>query len=150
MPVPAINIEALVARYEKIRAERMQGLPIVNPVLQVEAVGFREHEGQHLGVLITPWFMNLLLLPTGDDWEEEAQGNTVDWEFPGGPVEFTVSVDEELGTFLSAILFRSMTDMPDQETARAIAEEIMKNLFVKVRDDKGISRRALLSGLGNS
>ena len=129
MPVPAMNIETLVARYEKIYAERMQDLPIVNPGLQVEAAGFREYDGQRLGVLITPWFMNLLLLPTGDEWKEETQGNTVDCEVPSGPVEFTVSVDDELGTFLSAILFRSMTDMTDQETARAIAEEIMKNLF---------------------
>ena len=58
-----IQVADLVAHYEAIYAERMRDLPIVNPRLAVEAVGFEQWEDQDLGVLITPWFMNLVLLP---------------------------------------------------------------------------------------
>ena len=42
----------------------MKGMPIYNPTLAVEAVGFREHEGRQAGVMVTPWFMNLTVLPS--------------------------------------------------------------------------------------
>ena len=40
-------------------ALKVKGMPIYNPTLAIEAVGFREHEGRHVGVMLTPWFMNL-------------------------------------------------------------------------------------------
>ena len=46
-------------------ALKVKGLPIYNPTLAVEAVGFREHEGRQVGVIVTPWFMNLTVLPIG-------------------------------------------------------------------------------------
>ena len=54
------------ARIDAIYRERMQGLPIVNPELSVEAVGFEPFEAHELGVLISPWFMNLVLLPADE------------------------------------------------------------------------------------
>ena len=36
---------------------------MVNPALAVEAVGFRPWGEHWLGILITPWFMNLVLMP---------------------------------------------------------------------------------------
>ena len=44
-------------------AARMQGLAFVNPALAVEAIGFAPWSGHWLGVLLTPWFMNLVLAP---------------------------------------------------------------------------------------
>ncbi len=41
----------------------MRGLDVVNPRLAVEAVGFAPWDGHWLGVLLTPWCMNLMLLP---------------------------------------------------------------------------------------
>jgi hypothetical protein len=52
-----------------------------------------------------------------------------------------------MGTYLSAILFRSVTDIPDQQTARELAVEVMKELFTKARDKNTVSRRALFTGL---
>ena len=41
----------------------MQGLGFVNPALRVEAVAFEPWDGHWLGVMVTPWSINLLLLP---------------------------------------------------------------------------------------
>jgi len=147
MDCHGISVENLVYRFECILDERMRDLPFVNPNMQVEAVGFREYDNRPLGVLITPWFMNLVMLPADDDWNESAQGSVVAFDFPSGSVEFTVCADEVMGTYLSAILFRSVTDIPDQQTARELAVEVMKELFTKARDKNTVSRRALFTGL---
>lgn len=155
------RVAELVERFCVIDRERMAGLPLCNPDLEVEAVGFRVFEEYRLGVLITPWCMNLVLLSEDDAWREWEQGSDSEWTFPAGPYEFTTCRDEVLPTYLSAVLFRTVQDFPDQETARAVAAEIMERLFAAVDtadepagnavgDGKRVSRRALLRGLGRS
>lgn len=145
----------LVRHFDAIYRERMRGLPIVNAALSVEAVGFEPFEAHQLGVLISPWFMNLVLLPGDDALRVFKQGASVKIELPSGPYDFTVSHDEEFGTFLSAILFRTVSDFPDQATARAVAEEVA----TLVRSDgdfgdqskpaaKPLSRREFFASLG--
>ena len=130
----------------------MLGLPIVNDQLETEAIGFREFEGHDIGVLLTPWFMNLFLLPGDDQWSQAAPGSKVEVSLPGECCEFVVNQDDELGTCLSAILFRTVTDFPDQATGRAIADEVLVQLFTTAgKTEPGgrlIDRRSFLSGLG--
>ena len=144
----AIKIGDLVDRYRLIYEERMRDLPIVNPRLEVEAVGFDRWEDQDLGVLITPWFMNLVLLPDAEAFGDRLQGDLIDCEFPSGNCELTVCHDEQLGTYLAAVLFRTVVDFPDQETARAIAEDALANILAEPDLQAGdISRRDILRGL---
>jgi [NiFe] hydrogenase assembly HybE family chaperone len=144
-----IKVADLVARYEAIYAERMRDLPIVNSRLAVEAVGFEQWEGQDLGVLITPWFMNLVLLPDSGKLVDLPQGERVECRFPSGPCEFTVYQDEELGTYLAAVLFRTVIDFPDQDVARAIAEEALAQILTEPAEKPSakVSRRGLITGL---
>lgn len=144
----AINVVDLVDRFRFIYRERMRDLPIVNPRLDVEAVGFDRWEGQDLGVLITPWFMNLVLLTDPSEFGDRSQGDLIDCEFPSGNCELTICHDEELGTYLAAVLFRTVVDFPDQETARAIAEDALANILTEPEPEAGdISRRDLFRGL---
>lgn len=57
--------EALEALYREIAASRMDGVPILHPRLAVAAVGFEaDADGRGAsGVLVTPWFMNLVWMP---------------------------------------------------------------------------------------
>jgi len=70
------RVADLVARFDDIARTRMVGVPLLNPALQVEAVGFTlqaEGEGElagagvAVGILVTPWFMNLVRLPLRRD-----------------------------------------------------------------------------------
>ena len=131
----------------------MRGLPILNTALDVAAVGFRDFEEHAVGVLITPWFMNLMLLPGTAQWSDLPQGSAASVEFPGSAIEFNVSHDEETGTLLSAALFSSVADFPDQETAAAVASEVLRRLMepaAATAEDSGpaISRRELFAGFG--
>lgn len=128
--------EGLVDVYRRIAEQRMQGLPFVNPALRVEAVGFRYWRGNQVGILITPWFMNLVLIPGP---EEELQGlardKATEWQFPGGSCELHVSQPEDEAPHLCASLFTSVEGFPDQDIAREVAEEVLRNLFTAPAGD---------------
>jgi [NiFe] hydrogenase assembly HybE family chaperone len=143
----------LVRHFRKIHEERMQGLPILNTRLDVRAVDFSEFDGHAVGVMITPWFMNLMLLPGTAQWSDFPQGSVASFEFPGSKIEFNVSHDEEFGTLLSAVLFSSVADFPDQETAVAVASEVLRQLLepaAEAAQERApvISRRELFGSLG--
>lgn len=151
------SVIELVGHFETIYRKHMQGLPIVNSQLSIEAVGFRCHEGHQFGVLITPWFMNLILLPGSEFWSEYEQGSTVEFALPAGAYDFTLSHDDDLGTYLTAVLFRTVSDFPDQDTARNVAETVLGMLFEKPDPSKQgrpktatLSRRDLFTRLGTS
>ena len=140
-------VTRLVRHFQRIYDEHMRDLPIVNTMIDVEGVGFRDFGAHQLGVLITPWFMNLVLLSAGDEWLDSAQGETSTIDFPSGPVEFTVSRDQELGTYLTAVLSPSVADLPDQAAARNVAQQGLSELFLRPRNERVLSRRELLTGL---
>jgi [NiFe] hydrogenase assembly HybE family chaperone len=145
-----ISSNSVVERYRFIHEERMQGLPFVNTALHVEAVGFCSFDEHQVGVLITPWFMNLVLLLGSDIGSRLKQGSKSTLRFPSGPIEFTTAQDEVLGPYLTAVLFSSVAEFPDQYTAKVIALEVLQELFKAARDEHAISRRSLFTNIGAS
>ena len=121
----------LVRAFRRIDEERMRGLPISNPRLRVEAIGFRDWRGHRLGVLVTPWFMNLVLIPraAGESAEPAADTGTT-WRFPAGDFVFTPGdCDSGIPRFQRLSLYASMHEFPDRETARRVAEAVLNGLF---------------------
>lgn len=147
-----VTVDALLDYYREVYEKTFRDLPIVNTALDVEAVGFRPLEEHRFGVLIAPWFMNLVLLPGTERWDDRSQGSACALELPGGKVEFRVSHEEGLGTILSAALFSTVADFPDQAVAREVAKETLRLLFdsnaVKEEPERRLSRRELLRQLG--
>jgi [NiFe] hydrogenase assembly HybE family chaperone len=146
----SVSVAQLVERFEQTYRDHMEGLPIVNEALQVDAIGFRDFEDHRLGVLVTPWFMNLVLLPGTDAWSDATQGDLSTIAFPSGPIEFTVCHDDVLGTYLSAVLFTTVADVPDQAVAQQLALDVMAGLDRPPHETGKISRRSFFTGLRNS
>lgn len=116
--------------FAHIHATRMQGLPFLNPALRVEAVGFHQRDGRWLGVLITPWFMNLMLMPDRPgDWHHVRYGETVSYPFPSGVFEFIHAREPELGDYQICSLFSPVFEFADQDGARATALAVLTALF---------------------
>ena len=92
------SVAQLVDHFRRVHIERMQGMPILNPALEVQAVGFRELEEHLLGVLITPWFMNLVLLPGNDEWSEREQGKRIRVVLPHRITSYNVCYTKLLRT----------------------------------------------------
>lgn len=135
-----------------IQQQRMADMPLLNPALRVEALAFAPWREDWAGVLITPWFMNLMLLPQqGHVWREVAAGQTCVHAFPSGEYAFVAGHEPALGDYQSCSLFSPMFEFPDQANARATALAAMSHLFVAeaaAQDPApAMSRRAFLGGV---
>lgn len=128
----------------------MQGIPILNAALDVEAVGIRQWRDGWLCILITPWFMNIMLLP-GDaecgEWSGLRQGDTRKHQLPGGIFAFIAGEEEGLGKFQ---LFSPAFEFADHATAVATTEAALAEIMVEetpaVEPPPQISRRSLFAG----
>jgi [NiFe] hydrogenase assembly HybE family chaperone len=121
-------VDRLVEHYRCV-AVRMQGLPMYHPALAVEAVAFRAHDGRHVGVMVTPWFMNLTALPSATDRSTWQRGQVARLDFPSGVYEFVVSEAGEFGLVATRSLFPLMHEFSDAAAARAAARAAAETLF---------------------
>jgi [NiFe] hydrogenase assembly HybE family chaperone len=124
---PASMLESV---FKRIAATRMSGVAILNPALDVEAVGFRRWGDEWVGVLITPWFMNLICLPSpSPTWEGLPSGTKQDRELPSGSYEFLTAEEDELGAYLTSSLFSPMFDFQTMDQAREVAVASLAEMF---------------------
>lgn len=119
---------ALVADFTEVFHSRMRDLPMVNQALHVQAVGFQPHEGGFLGILIAPWFMNLVLLPGPAHVALKAGAKEV-LAFPSGDYEFMHASREMVGPYMACALFSPMGDFTSQLQAVDVARAAMAELF---------------------
>ncbi len=157
-------VDQLVSAYRDIVQPRMLSLPMYNTALKVEAVGLQVHDGRVCGVLVTPWFMNLVLLPgENDEWSGLAPGKTLKVAFPAGDYPCMLSMPEGIVPHLSLPLFTTVNGFTDQDIARRVAGEVLQRLFRHTPDPaqgdeidselarsglhRRLTRRELLCGL---
>ena len=83
------RVLALIEQFQRVDAG-MRDLPIYNDKIAIEAIGFRLFgDAELLGVVLTPWFMNLIVLPIEPAPMDMAEiGRTVSVKLPGGPAGF--------------------------------------------------------------
>jgi [NiFe] hydrogenase assembly HybE family chaperone len=112
----------LQAHFLETHRRAMRDAPICNPALEVACVGFRAWGGRILGVLVTPWFMNLVLTPAGPRETESVA-------LPCGAIAFRRSELAGLEPLLMASLFSPMQDFVDQDAALATATAAVDGLF---------------------
>lgn len=93
------RVAALVAAYRRIAGMEMADVPICNPALNVEAVGFRPFGPGWLGAVVTPWFLNAVLIPADPAlWDALPDGERTVVALPAGDHAFTAARLEGLGT----------------------------------------------------
>lgn len=93
------HVEKLTGRFRQIAEERMQGLPFYNEQLQVEAVGFTSIEPGYIGALITPWFINIMLLFEQQPASNVVVGHRYTHKLPSGEKDFMIGDDEVIGRY---------------------------------------------------
>lgn len=134
--------------FQEIHASRMKGVPFVNGALSVKAVGFRILEGRVVGVLVTPWFMNIIVLPgPGEDWTGRPTGTRTLMDFPSGTYEFLSAERPETGPYRACSLFSPMFDFSSMLQAVETADAIIPALLDPANREEGsrageIRRRA--------
>ena len=113
-----------------------------------EAVGFREYEGRHVGVMVTPWFMNLTVLPSAEDLKVWVAGGTTRLAFPSGVYDFVVNDLHDVGLIGTCSLFSTMLEFTDHEAAQLAAQTVADAVFEPEQPAPAptVSRRQLLGG----
>ena len=123
------RVQALVDFYRLVQTERMQGIPLLNAALCVEAVGFEwgadTEEPVAEGVLITPWFMSLVRLPEQVQPHGNRVGRSVVRAFGCERFDFIGAHDPAIGYHETCALFSPMGGFTTQALARETAQEAL-------------------------
>lgn len=152
------RVAAFVAHYDRVHRERMADLPVTNPRLKVEGMGFEwamvlpdadadpnaasasaatealaADQTAHQsvtpvieGVLITPWFMNLVRLPLAIEPARQRVGRKFVHRWGKDSYEFIGGHDDAIGYHEMCSLFSPMNGFDRQELARETAEQVLQ------------------------
>ena len=157
--VPPTNLDSsahprvleLVGHFQSIAAQ-MRELPIYNDGVPVVAHGFCGFgDNELIGVLLTPWFMNVMLLPcrfTALNMAEIGKRQNVD--LPAGPRIFIVGGDQVIGrhrahSLHSPVLQFRLPGQAEAEAKRAFAA-LMQAPPASPQASGAIDRRTLFVG----
>lgn len=145
------RVEALEGFYRSID-QKMRPLPVHNGRLAVEAIGFRRMDDEIVGIMITPWLMNLMIVPLDPEALGRPEGSKRFRSLPSGQYEFVAGVLDGVGPIEACSLFSPMDEFDDMAVARLVAEHAIEGAF-EVPDNESAppvpaepSRRAFLTG----
>jgi [NiFe] hydrogenase assembly HybE family chaperone len=131
LPPPVLALEQLFA---EIACTRMRDVPVQNTALQVQAIGFAPDPQQAevwLGILITPWFMNLVRLASFEEAPLAgflAERDKAPRQFGNTRFDFIGAFEPSVGAFETCSLFSPMFEFADHCAALATATEILTRL----------------------
>jgi [NiFe] hydrogenase assembly HybE family chaperone len=134
----------------------MRDLPIYNDKVAIEAIGFQRFgDDALLGVVLTPWFMNLILLPVVPEPMRMAEiGRPVEVEIPVGKRTFVIGGNDVIGLYRahslhSPVLTFTLPGQAQAEARRQIGVLLTPPAPEPVGKQNGsaaVDRRALLFG----
>lgn len=141
-PAQAEWVRQLEATFAQIARTRMAGLPVVHPRLRVQAVGFharsvrvggaadepRAIEAGALGVLVTPWFMNLVWRADAAEATPLPVGQTRVRTLAGEAMPFLGAFEPAIGAFEACSLISPMFQFADHAAAVATATAVLQAL----------------------
>ncbi len=114
--------ESLVAHYRTLAVRVMAEMPMANAALQVEALGVTRLEAGWCGILLTPWFMNLVYQP-----DRALPGVTCTAILPSA--EIALQPAQGVEGFWMAPLISPLQDFPHMDYARSVAQQILQQLL---------------------
>ncbi len=116
--------------FQRIHLENMRGIPILNPQIGVQALGFQYWQDRALGVIITPWMMNLVMLPAqGEDWSQMELGHKQQHDFPSRSYQFMVNDIEGIGPCQTYSMCSPMRDFSSHQQALQVAQDFLDALM---------------------
>ena len=121
----------LVAQYERIAREEMQGLPFYHATMPIVAE-CTLFEDQWLGCVLTPWMLSVVVLPGPDQlWPVRSSSDRLALQLPCGNMTFMVGELPETGQLLSCSLMsprRICSDGTSEASERIRAASCSDNI----------------------
>jgi [NiFe] hydrogenase assembly HybE family chaperone len=156
------RVRALIELFQRIDAG-MRDMPFYNEKIAIEAIGFRPfREGELLGVVLTPWFMNMIELPIEPVPMNMAKISRIaSVDLPAGKRTFAVGGDEAIGLYKAHSLHSPVLNFTLPGQAQAEARRMLALLMTppegtaetaasNISGANRLDRRALLFGQRNA
>ena len=119
----------LVAQYERIAREEMQGLPFYHATMPIVAECVL-YEDQWLGCVLTPWMLSVVVLPGPDQlWPVRGSSERLALQLPCGNLTFMVGELPETGQLLACSLMSPLDPHLEAEQGRALVSSTLKMLL---------------------
>ena len=116
--------------FNRVHRESMQSIPILNPRINVQTLGFQYYQERIVGIVITPWLMNIILLPCEeDDWSGEVLGRKEIHAFPSKTYIFLLNEIEGIGYCQTHSLHSPMNEFANHEHAVRVAQDFIDQLM---------------------
>jgi [NiFe] hydrogenase assembly HybE family chaperone len=129
---PQQAAEAIAQAFEYILNENMRDVPILNHRLQVQTLGFQRLDNRLIGIVITPWLMNLIMLPNKeDDWDILELGKKKPITILGRSYKFMVNEIEGIGKCKTHALYSPMHEFNSQNHAIKTAMDFLNDLMTE-------------------
>lgn len=144
------QVEKVSTIYKNIAANKMLDLPIYNQNLKVETIGFTSWQDNLVGILITPWMMNLLIIADEKPLSPIPDNKNQAWFFPSGKYDFMGHNLEGFGWIHSCSLISPMDDFNNQAEAIEVADNIIGQLFYSSEAEQVSASRRKFFGLSSS
>jgi len=136
LPLEAHDVDAatqLRRALERIGDARIRGLPVYNERLEVATIGFSPGDPLHLGVVVTPWAMNAVILSSTEyPLTGKTVGDAIQVALPSGEYSFVVQQVDGFGLIAACSLFSTMVEFVDQDAARTCATAALGELVSSV------------------
>ncbi|HUI94173.1 MAG TPA: [NiFe]-hydrogenase assembly chaperone HybE [Xanthobacteraceae bacterium] len=149
------RVLALVDCFRGIDAT-MRDLPVYNAKVAIATIGFRSFGSDALlGIALTPWFMNLVVLPVEPvPMDMAAIGKSSIIALPAGKRPFVTGGDEVIGLYRAHSLHSPVLSFTLPGQAQAEARRMLAVLMTPPAEEpaagnngaSGLDRRALLLG----
>ena len=123
-PWPDDPSTTLERHFRRVHETRMLGLPFLNEALDVTVAACERVDGDWLAALVTPWSIQLVLLPGGGTlWRDTAAGTRHTLTLPVGDLVFIGEAAEHASDLVPALLYCPLIAPPDgiADTAEACA-----------------------------
>lgn len=144
------RVHELVQRFTQILHTSMADMPINNAKLQVQAVEFKldmQDNATLMGVLITPWFMNLIRLPVLKQTQIQSVGVSSECDLGATCLTFLSAYDDEIGEYKACSLASPVLEYDSQADAVLMAQTILQQLLHHQEQvPASPSRRGFLTG----
>ncbi len=133
-----------------IGESEMSHLPFYRPHLPVKAIGFQRFDNQWLGALLTPWMLNLVILPGRDQiWPVRTVGQRLTLALPQKDITFQVGETPDGNQYLASSLLSPLPATMSAQEAISLAQDSLRlalSLPMRTRSEVNHSLRALLRG----
>lgn len=153
----------LIDVFTSIGEKSMHDMPLYNHAIGYHATEFEVFNEYWIGLLVTPWFLNLMAFPaktsTQKHIEQQMVGEKCHIALPSGRFEFIKGYNDELESYFSCSLLSPVFELNSKEhaveTLNLALSEIMTPIepdehqvvnSSQVLEEQAVSRRDFITG----